>query len=240
MISVTRPTIDRALLLLNKLAWLLERQGFTFQMPEKGNTQIELVHAATGTALAFLIKEEVERYQRELRPDEKEKEPLYIWDRWRYRATGRLKLIINEYHPEGVQKSWGDGKNTKLEDKLADAAPGFMLCAQGKHAQELEWAERQRRWDEEARLRREEEERKRMEDERRSVLFTAAKKWSDAECLKAFRGACEARLRSVTADGVLAEQQDGWLRWVDVVIAETNPLSAGFLRRREQDENGAT
>ena len=237
---MTRPSIDRALLLLNQLAWLLEGLGFTFKMPEMGESLIKLVFQATGTSIAFLIKEDVERYERELRPDEKDKDPLYIWDRWRYRETGRLRLMISEFHPEGVQKSWGDGKNTRLENKLADAAPGFVVCAQGKHAHDLEWAAQQRRWEEEARLRREAEERKRKEDERRGILFAAAKNWSEAEALKAFRGACEARLRSTTANGVLTKEQDGWLRWVDLVVAEKNPISAGFLRRLEQTDNSAS
>ena len=233
-ISVTRGSLDRALHLLNRLAWMLEEHEFNFTMPEKGHWQIKLVYSATGTELAFLIKEDVERYERELKPDEKDKDPIYIWDRWRHRETGRLRLLISEYHPEGARKSWGDGKNTKLEDKLADAAPGFVICAQGKHAQELEWAERQRRWDEEARLRREEEDRKRKEDERRGVLLAAAKIWSAAEELKAFRAACEGRLRNTSPEGALTELQKNWLEWVDHVIAETNPLSAGFLKHLEQ------
>jgi hypothetical protein len=229
MVSVTHPSMDRVLLLLNQLAWLLEGQGFTFQMPDKGNTQIKLVYAATGTELAFIIKEDVERYERDLRPDEKNKDRFYLWDRWRHRPTGKLRLIINEYHPEGVQKSWGDGKNTKLEDKLADAAPGFVVCAQGKHAHHLEWQARQRLWEEEARIRREEEARAQKEKERREALLGAAKSWRKAKGLQAFRVACEAKLRSNSPDGTLTQLQAGWLEWVDGVIRDTNPLTAGFL-----------
>jgi len=236
-LSVTRGCLDRGLQLLNQLAWLLENNGFSFEAPEKESTQIRLVYTATGTGIGFFIKEGVERYERELKPEEKNKDPLYIWDRWQYRPTGKLRLIISEYYPQGARKSWGDGKNTRLEDKLADAAPDFVICAQGKHAQEVEWAARQLRWDQEARLRRESEERKRKEDERRAILCTAAKNWSDAEVLKAFRGACEARLRSTAANGILSEQQDEWLQWVDLVITETNPISAGFLKRLEGVED---
>ena len=192
-----------------------------------------LIYKPTGTELSFLLKEEVERYERELTPEEKTKSISYIWDRWRHRPTGRLRLLLNEYHPEGCQKSWGEGKNTKLEDKLTDAASGFVFCAQGKHAQHLEWAERDRRWEEAARQRREEEERKKKEDERRAVLVTAAKKWSDAAALKTFRAACEARLRNVSQGGTLTRPQEDWLAWVDLVIEESDPLTSGFLKRLE-------
>jgi hypothetical protein len=232
-ISISRACIDRALLVLNQLAWRLEEMEFNFKAPEQGKSQFTLIYKPTGTELSFLLKEEVERYERELTPEEKTKSISYIWDRWRHRPTGRLRLLLNEYHPEGCQKSWGEGKNTKLEDKLTDAASGFVFCAQGKHAQHLEWAERDRRWEEAARQRREEEERKKKEDERRAVLVTAAKKWSDAAALKTFRAACEARLRNVSQGGTLTRPQEDWLAWVDLVIEESDPLTSGFLKRLE-------
>jgi hypothetical protein len=233
-ISVTRTSIDRALLLLNQLVWRLEELGFTLKAPQQGESLFSLIYGPTDTELTFLLKEEVERYERELKPEEKNKDPLFIWNRWLHRPTGRLRLLINEYHPAGAQKSWGDGKNTKIEDKLVDAAPGFVLCAQGKHAQHLEWAERQRRWDEEARQRREAEERKRKEDERRATLLTAAKNWSNATTLRAFRAACEARFKSVSQRGTLTQLQGDWLAWVDLVIEESDPLTSGFLKRLEE------
>ncbi len=233
-ISVTRASIDRALLLLNQLAWRLEELGFTFKTPKQGESLLSLIYGPTDTELTFLLREEVERYERELKPEEKNKDPIFIWNRWLHRPTGRLRLQINEYHPAGAQKSWGDGKNTKLEDKLADAAPGFVLCAQGKHAQHLEWAERQRRWDEEARERREAEERKRKEDERRATLCTAAKNWSNATALRAFRAACEARFKNGSQGGTLTQRQEDWLAWVDLVIDESDPLASGFLKRLEE------
>jgi hypothetical protein len=231
--SVTRGTLDRCLLMLNRLAVLLEATGFSFVMPAKAGERINLVYTATGTELDFFFKEDVERYERELKPEEKGKDPLFIWNRWLYRATGRLRLIISEYHPEGARKSWGDGKNTKLEDKLADAVPDFVICAQGKHAFKLEMEEQHRRWEEEARLRREEESRAQKEKDRRDALFGAAKRWRDADTLQAFRSACEARWRSATADGTLTKPQADWLSWVDEVIRDMNPLTAGFLRQLE-------
>ena len=67
-----------------------------------------------------------------------------------------------------------------------------------------------------------------------AVLFAAAKDWSVSVELKSFRAACEGRLRSTSPEGVLTELQENWLRWVDQVIEETNPLSAGLLQRLEQ------
>lgn len=232
-LSVTRDSLDRALLVLNRLAWVLEEQGFAFLPPAKDSSLFRLAYSATGTELAFHLREEVQRYERPLTPEEKAKDPMFIWDRWKYRPTGRLRLQIGEYHPQGVQKSWGDGKNTKLEDKLVDAPAAFVACAKGKHAQNLEWEAQRRRWEEESRLRALEAERVRKEQERRDVLLAAAKNWKETETLQAFRDACEARLRSTTTDGELTVIQAEWLTWVDAVVCDMNPLTAGFLKRLE-------
>jgi hypothetical protein len=230
-ITVTRESLDRATQLLDQLLRLLEAEAFSVVMPEKEKTEIKVIHGPTQTDVRFCLKEEIERYERDLT---KEKEAgSYIWDRWRYRPTGRLRLLIQEFHPEGVRKSWGEGKNTRLETKLADAAAGFAVCAKGKHAENLESQARELRWQEERRLREEAEAQLREETERRKVLLSAARTWSDAELLRSFRVACEARLRNNMPYGVLNRSQEGWLQWVDVVTAETDPLLAGFLRRIE-------
>lgn len=233
-IAATKPHLDRGLRILNQLAWSLEENGFSFELPERGKSQIRLVYTETKTEVAFVIREELERYERELKPEEKNSS--YIWNRWKHRSTGSLRLIVNEYHPEGARKSWGDGKHAKLEDKLVDAAAGFVICAQGKHAKELEWKERQRIWDEEAKKRRDEEDRLRREKERREVLLAAAMRWTHAKQLSDFRVACEARLQASTASGDLSPEQRDWLNWVDAVIQDTDPLRSGFLARLEKNE----
>jgi len=217
-IFVTRGCMARTFQLLNQLAWLLEANGFSFAMPKEGDSRIRLVHGPTDTVVDFFIKENMERYQRELKPSEKGTDPMFIWDRWRYRPTGKLRLIISEYEPVGGRKSWGDGKNTKLEDKLSDAVPEFVACAQGKHAAALAWKERQRQWAEEERRRREAEARERKEQEQRDVLFGAANAWRKAEDLQAFRLACEGHLRrTVTrrAANIYAAGMATMGRWCD-------------------------
>jgi hypothetical protein len=232
-VPVTAASFERALRLLNRLAWLLEGNGFKFEMPaeEDKRKSIKLVYAATGTEISFSVSEHVERYPRPLKPDEKDQ--TFIWNKWLYLATGRLRLVISEAYPHGGDKSWGDGKHTKLDDKLQGAVPAFIACAEAKHAKELEWEALRLRRQEEERLWHEREALKRKEEERRAVLVKASDNWSSAERLRAFRVACEAWLRGSTQDGVLTTLQAEWLRWVDGVAADTDPLTAGFLKRLE-------
>lgn len=233
LVPVTSENFERALRLLNRLAWLLERNGFKFEMPAEAERRklIKLVYAASGTEVSFSLSEHVERYPRPLKPDEKDQ--TFVWNKWLYRATGRLRLVISEAYPHGGDKSWGDGKHTKLDDKLPGAVLAFIACAEAKHAEALEWAAQRLRWAEEQRVRDEREALKRKEDERRAVLVKASENWSTAERLRTFRAACEARLRGSTPDGILTTPQAEWLRWVDGVVDDTDPLTAGFLKRLE-------
>ena len=220
---LTPVCLDRALDILDRLVWVLERNGFTFEESKKAPHEIRPVYASTRTELDFGVREALERYERDLTPEEK-KQPL-LWDRWRFRGTGRLRVTLNEVYPEGVRKIWRDEKAGGLEGMLGKIVEGFVICARGKHEQELESQERLRRLDEEARLR-EETEQRRLEEEKRYAAFReAARRWAEARTLRAFRAACEVRWRQLRPNGVLTEDEEKWLRWADAVIRRTDPLA---------------
>jgi hypothetical protein len=77
----------------------------------------------------FSLQEVVERCERELTAEEKKRS--WTRDRGRYRPTGRLKIVLAEYEPQGARKSWSDGKVQKLDEKLTENVEGFIICAQG-------------------------------------------------------------------------------------------------------------
>lgn len=116
--SVTKDALERALTVLNQVAWHLEGNGFDFIVPENAPGSLELEYRPVGTRIAFSLREVVERYEREITAEERAQP--WIWDRWRYRATGRLRVSLSEYYPEGGRKSWGDGKTQKLEDQVSE------------------------------------------------------------------------------------------------------------------------
>ena len=180
----------------------------------------------------FMLREALERYERDLTAEEKE-QPL-IWDRWRFRGTGRLRITVNESYPKSVRKIWDDGKAGGLEGSLGEIVKGFVICARGKHAWELESQERQRRWDEEARLGQEAEQRRLEEEERCKAFREAARRWAEARTLREFRAACEEKWRQLRPNGVLAEDEEKWLRWADIVIRRLDPL-AGDGRGKTQE-----
>jgi hypothetical protein len=230
-LAVRPESLDRAVGLVSRLLTKLEQKGFTFVSDEKRPDHINTVFAATKTEVDWYVQELQERYQRELKPEEKDRS--WIWDQWRYRPLGRLRIAIAEYHPiKGAAQSWGDGKNQKLDGKLDEIAEGFVVFTQGKHAADLASEQRRREWAEESRLREEREAWQKAEEKRRDVFKEAATQWEAAQELQAFREACEGTLRSkLPAGGELSLRATKWLAWADDVVNAMDPLRGNFLPR---------
>lgn len=228
-ISVTPQTLDRAIEILNRLAWMLERNGFVFEEPTKENENVQPVYAATKTKIEFFLQEVVERYEREFTDEEKKQS--WMWDRWRYRPTARLKIGLAEYEPQGARKSWSDGKFQKLDEKLTEIVEGFIVCAQGKHAAHLKWEEQRRQWADEARRREEAEKKRQDEEKRRNLLREAAIRWREANVMREFRAACEKKLRAQRAHGTLTADEEAWLLWADSVVDRNDPLKSSLLEQ---------
>lgn len=227
-VFATSGALDRAFSLLNQLLWMLERNGFTFRIDEKTH-MYRAVFVATDSALDFSIQEVIEPDKSEPTPEEK-RQP-YFFRRWRYIATGRLRFILSEYHPQGAQKSWGDGKNIKLDTKLTDIVEGCLICAKGKHVQQTAWRERERQWAEAARLREEQERLRKEETARRTAFRTAAQHWTEAQALRDFHAACEEGLKAQRPDGALNDRDQRWLDWGMALIRSVDPLTAGYLEK---------
>jgi hypothetical protein len=213
--------------LSGKPAAAVERNGFAFGESREAPQQIRPVFTSTRTELDFGLQGLPERYERE--PTAEEKEQPLLWDRWRFRGTGRLQITLNELYTERVRKIWGDGKAGRLEGMLGKIVEGFVICARGKHARELESQEQLRRWDEEAPLRQETEQRRLEEEKRCAASRDAAQRWAEARTLRAFRAACEVRWHQLRPNGVLTEDEERWLRWADTVIRRTDPLAGDDL-----------
>ncbi len=219
-LKVTEATLDRALGFLNRLAWALGSGGFAFEMPAKDKTAIKLIYTDLKIDVSFNLREEL---QRVARPKE------HSWQSWDYKGTGKLRLTIDEYWPSDVRKSWGESKNTKLEEKIDDIAQGFVAFAKGKHEHSLEMKAREARWENEAKIREAAEARRAEEEARRDKLFEHVDQWSKAQRLRDFRAAAEATFRAKNS-GDPTPSQSQWLAWVDQIVLSTDPLCLDAVR----------
>jgi hypothetical protein len=228
-LSVTPPQVTRALDLLNRLIWLFEKNGFELQPPKAAGGSYVLVFRETGTALDASLREPVERYGRELTAEDKQRS--YVWDRWKYRPTGRFRFALNEYYPVGTQKTWVDGKHWRLEDLLPEIVEGCIVCARGLHAQHQVWAEERRRAEEESKRRQELERRQAEETARRGRLREAATDWRQVEAIRQFLAACEGRFGEGREP---SEAERRWLAWARAVADQLDPLKSDYLPRAVQ------
>ncbi len=127
-LDVTRESLGRALALLSRLAWALEKAGFAF---EDGDVrgEIKLIYLANKMKVAFHVVEAVER--REVKkPDEAEPS---IFKDWSYHPTGRLRFVLDGYLTEGMRKAWNDGTRQKLEGLVEEIVAGCVACAESEY-----------------------------------------------------------------------------------------------------------
>ncbi len=220
-ISTTPALLERSIQFMERLIFMLERNGFELKPSSKNPEHQKLVHRETEVSVGFSIQEPTERHERPLTAEDKDRS--YIWDRWRYHATQRLKVTLDTYL-NGIRKTWLDGKTHKIEDLLTEIVEGFVIYAQTQHAQNLDWAERRRRWENEAAIAAAAKAREEHERMRRQSLIEASRLWIDAQNLRRFIVACETRLSPSTSSHDAA-----WLDWARSVACNLDPLDSGFL-----------
>ena len=179
--------------------------------------------------IEWTLQEVVERYEREREPDEIGRE--WIFDRWHFRGTGRLKIQMSPYVAYGMRKSWGDGSVQKIEDQLVDAVAGFVFCAEEMHREQLEREERHRKWREEAAAREMAERLRKEEELRREKLRNASVNWDSSVRLSRFIDECERMLLERSVSIAPGSVEHRWITWAREVASASDPLRTGFLEK---------
>jgi len=165
-IRVSPATVERTLRIMDALIKALEGRGFevSIKIGDEVSTSVSLL----GESLRFGLRESMKRSRRELTPAQKkrrEEYPLsYISPEYDYTPTGRLALVIKDFHGCGLRKKWSDGKKQRAEDCLNSFIIGLIKAAVEKRSlrldrerQHREWEDRERKRAEKLRLLREEE-----------------------------------------------------------------------------------
>ncbi|WP_209599732.1 hypothetical protein [Ruegeria sp. HKCCSA071] len=164
-------------------------------------------------------------YQFHGRPSDEPKD----WTAYRYHhnsalaPTGFLRFTITTYLGTGVKKEWVESSKLNGEDLLPTVIAGLLQAGPALAARRAEFAERDRRIEEE----RIAEERRRLlaqlEQEQWRLFRDRAKDWEEAQRLRSFLAALEANPHS------LAEEIDGmpaadWMKWAHRKVEELDPL----------------
>ena len=170
--------------------------------------------------VSITIEEKLERAQRD---ESRMRRPSRFTSEHDWNPTGRLVLKMDHSYLDGVRRSWGDGKQQRVEACLNDFVVGLVAVAEALRARRLEreaW-QRERR---EAEARRAEEARRKEEEAARvRALDADVAAWGRARAIREY--AAELR-QSAEAAGVLNEGSPltAWLAWVETHADLTDPF----------------
>jgi hypothetical protein len=223
-IVTTKQSLRRALLILDAIFRGLEAKGHKAEVVSNRN-QFETGIKVGDEFVRIKIMEKTTQKERELSKEEKTRS--YLWDRYIYEPTGILTFSIEEYWVS-PQKSWADSIRGKLETLLGEIIEGILASGEKLRLRRIEEQEEQRRYAEEQRKAMELQRLWEQEKSRRQALEQQADLWDKVDRLRAFIGACEARLanKGELGDDSVAPR---WLEWARRCADEMDPLNGDYL-----------
>lgn len=220
LMRVSPKSLPRALRIMDTLFKALEARGH--QVGIQDGYHRTLAVCINGEPIEFGLEE---RFQRIDHPDQKNSR-LESWMRQRYQyiPTGSLFLKIVAWGVDGIQKTWSDGKTTKLETCLNDFVVGLLKVAEAAKDRRLR-QEHEERARQEAQRRREEEARKQQEElARRRRLEEEAASWAKAQQLRAYLAALKDKLITKHGEIQSGSQAEQWLTWAHQHADRLDPL----------------
>jgi hypothetical protein len=120
-IKLTARAFPRTLCILDALFTALGDVKLILEWPSPYNTQLKIV--ADAEKLQFTLTEAIERKEGKPTSEELEQRKSNMWWRprqWDYTPTGRLKFNLESCEYPGINHSWADGKQRKLDTRLGE------------------------------------------------------------------------------------------------------------------------
>ncbi|QDG52082.1 hypothetical protein FIV42_15420 [Persicimonas caeni] len=235
-VAVGRPSIDRAMRIMDALIKALEERGHEVVVEKNHRGEKQTAVKIGGESVPFELTERAREEVRELKTTGREamsrRFALAIGDDPTVREffpSGELTLsIVTRIYHRDIRRTWSDAKKQRVEDCLNDFISSVIKTAAAlrERRKEQEEAARQREIEkareaeeEKARQARERE----LEEERRRLteLEAEADAWHRAQRIRAYVGAVIAE-KGTGEDG--SELSD-WIAWAKRKADELDPLS---------------
>jgi hypothetical protein len=213
--SLSPATVERACRILNAVERALPSVGARFAHDqEKKRVDIDI----SGERMVISIAEDYTR------TETVKVDPKYSWMKTRlfaYHFTGDLRLTISGDF--SGRKSWGDGKRSRLEQKLESFLVGLATGAQAIAQLRTDREEQRRRWEEQAREAEIARERQRRLRSFADHLHKEAVAWHRYCDVKAYVDHLQSQLAVSEA---LPEHSREWLRLAVHLARLTDPTKA--------------
>ena len=132
-IRISPQHLSRAVRIMNALFLALEARGHQLGIQDGFKKAFGV--RLNGEPIEFGLEEKFQRIERS--EDKNRKQNPWGYHRYEYVSTGTLILKITEWGADGLQKTWSDGKTTKLENCLNDFVVGLLKVAEAVKARRL-------------------------------------------------------------------------------------------------------
>ncbi len=219
-IRVSPKSLSRALRIMNTLFLALEARGYPVGIQEGYKRSLGV--RIDGESIEFGLEEKFRRLDH---PDQKNPR-LQSWERERhqYVPSGILFLKITQWGADGLQKTWSDGKTSKLESCLNDVVVGLLKVAEAARARRLKQEQEEQIRREAERRRQEEAQKRQQELASRQKLEQEAASWTKAQQLRAYLAALKDMLNAKHGEIQSGSQADQWLTWAHQHADRRDPL----------------
>lgn len=226
---VWKPTIPRALLLLDALYKALERQGHKVEAKSRfdhSEYREMIITAQSGEVFAAEVETRLDRKAHVLTAEEREQQAKWHWSnfpKYDYFPSERIRVKLEYTHWAYTgQKSWSDSRTKRLEDLLGHFVRAVGEAAVAGHAAD-EAARRKQAERRVAELRRVRPERLAWyEAFLARDLGKMAARWRKAQRLRQFLAAYETALDDAERTPV----HDSWIAAAKAYIEALDPLLA--------------
>ncbi len=237
-IRIHPASADRVIRIVDALSNACEDRGFGFEAGREGDRyRGHLAVVIDGQKFFPAIDERMRQTPHRMTEAELERKRRggYVYTRqYSYEPTGEFTLKLEEFGRSGLQTSWKNSRQRKVEARLNEVMIGLRALADARLDDRRRADDQKRRHAviEQARA----ELRERIETEQKAVLQLGsdAAAWRQAENLRDYITAVEAKN---IASGTPAEIGD-WLVWARQQADRTDPLTpspASILDRSERD-----
>jgi hypothetical protein len=152
--------------------------------------------------------------------------------RFDYRPTGKLRLVIDECCGEGFKRQWNVNDDDSLAETLASFFDGLVETAKTLKMRDDNREQEHREFEREQRLARE-------EGDRTRALSAAAMKWEECQRLQRFLSAFNNEIHRRRQRPDPRSRLGEWLAWAERHIDEMDPvkdLIENIEKDREQDD----
>ena len=222
-IRISAGCIDRAMRILDALAKALDARKLPLVTGDNQVTHVTLL----GIRHELSIEESTVRKVREPTPAERKRQKRNPWlfgaPQYEYLATGRLTIRILGYG-SGQRRSWSDGRQKSIEDRLNTFIIGLINVSVATHAENLERERRHREWEDQVRRRHEEEQRRQLEESRRASLDKQINAWRKSREIRVYVAAVS-RAAAEKQGAIMPESNLGqWIDWASRYADSLDPL----------------